>query len=315
MILHPFHFEKKINEINLILFNNEQNISLLHRMTFNNFNKKEVSKYYDSIFKNFPLNIENANQEVSVSIFATEIFDLHYELVELDNPVSAEKEIELFDKRKAFKPELNSETIEDFISTFFHCLVYDYQDFLENTFKQHYFVGVNDEIKILKSILKRYKSVLKDKTKQIDLFWCIKLNKQISDIVLEMLIEFIEQRLNLLLVSYDKINIGNELNYVENNIFSIDWRGSQQELCELILELEKKQWIGKIKNGDRRKFANSVTKIFNLTNTKKSKSSNQNNSFYQLLKGEFDNYERIFPFMEKENYEKKFDEINENQNK
>ncbi|QLE02378.1 hypothetical protein HX109_12730 [Galbibacter sp. BG1] len=315
MILHSLHFAKKIDDINQILWKDELEITSLSRMIFRKFNKKEVLHYYDLIFKNFPLEIEEANQEISVSVFATEIFELHYELIELDNQLSIDKKNELLEKRKTFKPEHNSETIEDFISTFFHCLVYNYEDFLANTLKQHYFVGINDETKILLSILNRYKSVLKDKTKQIDLFWCVKLNKQISDLILEMLIEFIEQRLNLLTISTENLSIGNELNYVENNIFSIDWNGSQQELCELILELEKKGWIAEIKNGDRRKFANSLTKIFNLTSTKKNKKSNQNNSFYQLLKGEFENNERIYPFMEKENYKKQFNGIIENENK
>jgi hypothetical protein len=309
MILHPFHFTKKFEEINQLLWVEEIEITSLYRMTFKDFKKEEVIKYYDYIFKNFPLDIENASQEISVSIFSTEIFDLHYELVDLNRPISASKEIELLEKRKVFKPEDNSETIEDFISTFFHCLVYNYEEFLTNTLKQHYFVGINDEVKILLSILNRYKSVLKDKTKQVDLFWCIKLNKQISDLILEMLIEFIEQRLILLTVSTESINLGNEINYLENDIFSIDWNGSQQELCELILELEKKGWISEIMNGDRRKFANSITKIFNLSNTKRNKRSNPNNSFYQLLKGEYENKERIYPFMKKENYEKKFNGI------
>lgn len=309
MILHPFHFTKKIEIINQILWKEETEITSLSRMTFKRFQKDEILHYYDLIFKNFPLEIENATEEISVSIFATEIFYLHYQVVDLNNQITTSKEIEILDKRKNFKPEENSETIEDFISTFFHCLVYNYEDFLKNTFKQHYFVGINDEVKILLVILNRYKSVLNDKTKQIDLFWCIKLNKQISDLILEMLIEFIEQRLNLLTISTESINNVNELNYIESKFYSIDWNGTQQELCELILELEKKEWIAEIKNGDRKKIANSLTKIFNINNTKKNEKSNPNNSFYQLLKGEFENKRRIYPFMENENYVKKFSGI------
>lgn len=111
-----------------------------------------------------------------------------------------------------------------------------------------------------------------------------------------MLIDFIEQRLNLLTISIENIDIEHKLNYIENDVFSIGWNGSQQELCELILELEKKEWIAKIKNGGRRKFADSITKVFNLI--KKNNKSNPNNSFYQLLKGEFANNERTYPFME-----------------
>ena len=211
MILHPFHFNKKFDDINQLLWKKELEITSLNRMKFIRFDKKELLHYYDLIFKNFPLDIENATQEISVSIFATEIFELHYRLIDLGNPMSADMKKELLEKRKTFKPEENSETIEDFITTYFHSLVYNYGDFLTNTLKQHYFIGINDEAKILLSILNRYKSVLKDKTKQIDFFWCIKLNKQISDLILEMLIDFIEQRLSLLTISTENIKIENEL--------------------------------------------------------------------------------------------------------
>lgn len=309
MILHPFHFSKKIEKINQILWNEKLEIISLYKMNFKSFEKEEVVKYYDSTFKNFPLDIENSSKEIGISIIATELFDIYYDLTKHNQRISPERESKILDNRKNFEPKDNTETIEDFIQEFFHCLVYNYDEFLSNTMKQHYFTGINDEVKILLSILNRYKSVLKDKTKQIDIFWSITLTKQISDLILEMLIDFLEQRINLLTISTESVNFGNELTYVENDIFSINWNGSQQELCELILELEKKKWIAEIENGDRRKFSNSITKIFNLTNTKKNKNSNPNNSFYQLLKGEHEKKIRTFPFLEKENYEKKFNRI------
>lgn len=309
MILDTIHFSTRIENIYQLLWNEELEIISLRRMNISTFKKEEIVKHYDYAFKNFPLDIGNSAKENGVSIFATELFELHFELVELDGTITAEKAKELVEKRKVFDPRNHCETIENFISTLFHCLVFNYDEVLMNTMNQYYFVGINDEVKILLSILNRYKSVLKDKTKQIDIFWGIQLNKQISDLILEMLIEFIEHRLNLLTISIENINLGQELNYVENDIFSIDWNGSQQELCELILELEKKEWIAEIKDGERRKFANSLTKIFNLSNTKKNKKSDPNNSFYQLLKGEYENKKRTYPFMEKENYEKKFDGI------
>lgn len=312
MILDPSHFDKHVEDINQLLWKEDLEVNYLQKTKFRKFNKEEILKYYDSIFKNFPMVIESATHDLQISIFATEMFELHYKLIDCDEPIKLSEEQELLDKRLSFNPHENTDVIDDIISTYFHHLVYSYDEFLKNTLKQHYFVGVDDEVKILISILKRYKSVLKDKTKQIDLFWCVKLNKQISDMVLSVLIEFIEHRLNLLTISVENIEICNEVNYVKNDIFGIEWNGSQQELCELILKLEEKGWIAEIKNGDRRKVSNSLTKIFNISSTKKSKKSNQNNSFYQLLKGEFDsNNNRIFPFMEKGSYEMQFEKINQ----
>lgn len=309
MILNPLHFQNKIENIDQIIWNENLKIVSLQKMTFKSFKEKEVVKFYNSTFKNFPLDIENSSKEVGISIIATELFDVYYDLTTRNRSLTSEKERNIFENRKNFEPKNHTEIINDFINEFMHCLVYQYDEFLKNTMEQHYFVGINDEVKILLSILNRYKSVLKDKTKQIDIFWSIRLTKQISDLILEMLIEFIEQRLNLLTISIENINIGNQLNYVENEIFKIDWNGTQQELGELILELESKKWIAEIKNGERKKFANSITKIFNLIKTKKNKHSDSSNSFYQLLKGEYENKLRTYPFLEKENYEKKFSGI------
>ncbi|MDC8001324.1 hypothetical protein POV26_09760 [Aequorivita todarodis] len=309
MIIDKSHFEKQIDTINQILWKKDFEVVPLQKMKLMNFKKEEVLQHYSLTFQNFPLVIEKSSNEIGISIFASEFFEVYYEVVNRDRTISAEKNSEILKKRKNFNAENNLETIEIFVDEFFHSLIYNYESFISNTMKQHYFVGVNDEVKILLNILKRYKNVLKDKTKQIDIFWSIRLDKNISDLILEMLIEFIEQRLNILTISTDNINFENTLTYVENDIASIEWNGSQQELCELILELEEKEWIAQIKTGDRRKIASSITKIFNLDKTKRRKNSNADNSFYQLLKGEYEDKIRKYPFMEKDNYEKKFNGI------
>ncbi|PIB36460.1 hypothetical protein BFP72_14170 [Reichenbachiella sp. 5M10] len=309
MILNTQHFSGRIEEINHILWKKKFDIYAFQRMAFKKFEKEKIQWHYTSTFLNFPLEIENSSNNIGISIFATELLDLYYDCVEGNRSLSSQKSKELFEKRKTFIPDDNIETIEFFIDAFFTSLVYNYQTFLANTMAQHYFVGINDEVKILLNILKRYKSVLLDKAKQIDVFWSIKLNKEISDHIIEMLIDFIEQRLNLLTISSDHTPFESKINHIENDIFKIEWNGSQQELCELILELENKEWISNIKNGDRRKVANSITNIFDLTQTKKNTKSDPSNSFYQLLKGEHDKNQRTFPFLEKETYEKKFNKI------
>jgi hypothetical protein len=309
MILHAFHFQKKTENIDQILWNENLEIISLQKMTFKRFEEKEVVEHYNSTFKNFPLVVENSSKEIGISIFSTEFFEIYYDLTTHNRRVTPEKKRNIFENRKNFEPKDHIEIIDDFIEELIHCLIYKYDEFLENTMKQYYFVGINDEVKILLSILNLYKSVIKNKTKQIDIFWSIRLNKQISDLILEILIEFIEQRLDLLTISIENINFGSQLNYVENKTFKLDWNGTQQELGELILELENKKWISEIKNGERRKVANSITQIFNITKTQKNKNSNSSNSFYQLLKGEYENKLRIYPFLEKENYEKKFNGI------
>ncbi len=60
----------------------------------------------------------------------------------------------------------------------------------------------------------------------------------------------------------------------------------------------------------RKKTANTITELFDLEQTKRSESSNVEDSFYQQFKGEWINGEWVLKFFETKKYKKKFDKIN-----
>ena len=134
-------------------------------------------------------------------------------------------------------------------------------------------------------MLSLYQSLLKDSSKQFVVFWGITMTKESSDKVVKMLCDFIEQR--LLVLNPEDINHSTtrKITYKQNRLMSIEWMGTQKELCELFYELIQKGWIPDIKDGDRRKFSDSVTRLFNIEHTKRSSNSNPYESFYQQLKG------------------------------
>ncbi len=309
MITDKTYFENQTNEINQIIYNNSSKVSFLKKMTIDNYNKEKINEYYNDYFFNFPFTIEDASEEIGISIFATELFELYYNLDEKMNQVSSLRIKEVMENRKKFIPENHLDLIIDYIDEFIHRMVYSYDKLLENTKKHHFFKNIDDEKIILLNLLKRYKSIVNDETKQIDVFWSIKLTKTLSDLIVKIFIEFIEQRLNILTINFEQTNFEYKTTYVENKIHQIKWNGTQQDFCELIIELEKNNWIEKIQDGDRKKLVNSITKIFNIDNTKKNENSDPNNSFYQLLKGEYENKERIYPFLENSKYKRKFDLI------
>lgn len=312
MITDKSYFENQINEINEIIYNNSSKVSLLKKMTISTYGKEKIIEYYNDYFFNFPFTIEDASAEIGISIFATELFELYYNLDENMNQVSSLRINKVMENRKKFVPKNHIDLINDYVDDFIHGMVYYYDKVLENTKKHHFFKNIDDEKIILLNLLKRYKSVVNDKTKQIDVFWSIKLTKTLSDLIVKIFIEFIEQRLNILTINFEQTNFEYKTTYVENIIHQIKWNGTQQDFCELIIELEKNNWIEKIQEGDRKKLVNSITKIFNLDNTKKNENSDPNNSLYQLLKGEYENKERIYPFLENVKYKKKFDLIKKN---
>lgn len=312
MITDKFYFENQINEINQIVFDNSSKISLLKKMPINDYSKEKITQLYNHCFFNFPFTIEKASDEIGISLFAEELFELYFDLNDSSTKVSTNKINEVLENRKNFIPEEKIELIIDYVDDFIHGMVYSYDMLLENTKKHHFFKNIDDEKIILLNLLKRYKSVIIDDTKQIDVFWSIKLTKKLSDLIVKIFIEFIEQRLNLIMITFEQTNIEYKTTYIENKVHQIKWNGTQQDLCELIIELEKNNWIDKIQDGERKKIAESITKIFNLENTKKNENSNPNNSLYQLLKGEYENKERVYPFRENPKYIRKFDLIKKN---
>lgn len=100
----------------------------------------------------------------------------------------------------------------------------------------------------------------------------------------------------------------------EKRLKKLVWNGNQKELAELFIVLQKKKWIDEIDMSgyDCNEIAENICHLFDLTKTKKKKGSNENKSFYQILKGEPDRDEktkRTFPQVYSTKYKKKFDAI------
>jgi len=91
----------------------------------------------------------------------------------------------------------------------------------------------------------------------------------------------------------------------------IKWNGTQKNLAELFLELEKKGWIEKIETGYRAKVCESIEAIFDLSETKKSKETNSLKSFIEIMTPFFDNVtkETSYPKVFTERYKKQFENI------
>ena len=94
----------------------------------------------------------------------------------------------------------------------------------------------------------------------------------------------------------------------------IVWNGSQKQFAELIVELKNKGWIENNSNKSIATIAKEFAACFDLTGTKKSKSSSEENSFYQLLKPQQSKgnlYENIYPQIYTKRYKSSFKEIKE----
>ncbi|WP_303924911.1 hypothetical protein [Draconibacterium sediminis] len=313
MITEYDHFSDDLDRINKELTSYEKKVWLIRKNSIHDFSKENITLRFNEIFRTFPYHVEPQSQSIGMSIYTRELFDLYNEIS--SDGIIKNSIIEKVKERFA-KPEIREGDewlIYEYVQDCFHELILWYEKYLKNTKKLHFFYGVKDESIILKNLLKLYKSILSDDSIQLSVFWGIQLTKKIADIITEMLIEFIEARLMVLNPDIETLlGTSSKITLVNNKNKSIEWLGSQQELCELFLELSKKGWIPNVKDGERKLVSDSITNLFDINGTKRKSKSDPKNSFYQQFKGEVIKGERCYVFLESDNYNRKFNEIVKN---
>ncbi len=313
MITDIKYYSEDFEEISKLLEAYKGNIQFIEKGAIHDFSKEKITYGFNNIFRSFPYEIETSSHDIGYSIHTIELFDLFYEISDYDGKIET-KRIEQSKarfKNKTLDPQ-DIYLISDFIEDYFHSLTYNYGDYLKNAKDLHFFAEIENEEVILYNLLNLYRRILADDLKQISIFWGVSLTKQISDKILKMLCDFIEQRILVLNPETGMDSLTNKLTFKSNNLKRIQWLGTQQELCELIYELNKKGWIPDIVDGERKKIADSITELFDLEKTKRKPSSSIKDSFYQQFKGELIDGERIYSFRDSKKYEKKFDKINKN---
>jgi len=93
------------------------------------------------------------------------------------------------------------------------------------------------------------------------------------------------------------------------------WRGKQKDLAALILELQEKNWIEKIEKGTLKEVVVSISGLFDFSETKKLKKSDEVSSLYQIMKGKINKetgkkvYPQVYGTLPKR---KKFPDVKKN---
>jgi hypothetical protein len=314
MITDVQYFRSDLEEILSLFVGYKKDMQFIKSISIKDFSKENISKQFNETFRSFPYYIESSSDKLGISYYTLELFDLYYDLDSVDKLDSARINQTKSRFLKDYLDINDQYIIYEIIEDYFHSLTYFYEIFIAKAKKYSFFVEITNEEIILKNLLSLYKGILNDTSKQIRVFWGLTLTKKISDKIVEMLCDFIEQRLLVLNPHINTDSITNKLTFKSNKIEPILWKGTQQELCELFSELSLKGWIPEIPDGKRKKIAESITEIFDLQTTKHSLSSKHTDSFYQQFKGEMIDGKREFPFLSSKKYSLKFDKIKENPN-
>lgn len=316
MIINSSHFQNRLDIINQEIYAQRNNLKFNKRNVVTNFLPKSLTKQYNNWIINLPIDIIPSSDKIFLTNYSLELNYLIYEFQETDERLS--HEIINLTKKRRETYECESDDvifINDLISDLTHSLVYNYKKVLKKIKKEYIFDGINDEKIILKNLLKLYKGVLKNPEVQINIFHNIVLTKKVSDLILELIIDFIIHRLETLEPDKDKqfndlepIKINSESRKTEK----IKWLGKQQDLIELFYELAEKEWIENADFQKLKKYCESILDLFDIEQTKRKENSDSFQSFYQKFKGYNVKGKRTYPFLDNKNYEKKFDKIKKN---
>jgi len=312
MITERTYFKSDLNQISQLIFEHDKDVLTYPNYKIHDFSVENITERFNDIFMIFPYHVQDASDDIGISNYTIAIFEC-YSSINAINEISVNdrKEIE----RMLEKNEYDNSNIEDsccdIISDFFHLLVYSYPKIISNTKKLPFFFDVN-EVNILKNLLKLYKGLLKDNSKQLFIFGT--LPKKIADKITEMLIDFIEQRIAVLNPEFDYGDIQFKAQ-VKTDVSKITWLGTQQELIELFNELIDKKWIPEIEYRGMRRFVDTILNTFDLTNTQRNPKSDLSKSFYQQFKGDPEGNKRVYSFLDSKSYERKFDHIKSNKQK
>lgn len=314
MITDHTYFTNRTYET-LLKIEEEMNNSIeISKFKFSKFTREEIYPEYCQIFLSFPYDVIASNKSVGISINAVELIAEGYSFEEHSEKKKVNQDdIEMhLANRKTFNPTHCFETVQNFIDEYFNRLFFKYDLFLESSKKIPFFAAIDDEKVILLNLLKLYYSTLKNDSIQIDLFRTLHLPKILNDEILKVIIEFIENRLNILNIQMTDIQHTSKNKTSRDWDHKVVWNGTQQQLCELFIKLEESGWIEAFETIKKKQYINSICKLFDISKTKRNSRSDEVNSFYQTFKGEIIEGQKTYPFLERPNYRKVIEKINEN---
>lgn len=102
----------------------------------------------------------------------------------------------------------------------------------------YWFVGVNDNVTLLRNVLNLYLTTRQKDDVQIAHLGGIRLPKQIADLITDIFIMYLSDRLAMLELT--DVKSTSVITLAADDSSKLKWLGKQQHLAELYLELERK---------------------------------------------------------------------------
>lgn len=269
MILYPEHFQEKLDTIsNYLLIEGSQpkTIYVKRGTSDDSMSREGLEQWYKACFKSFPLDKTYISEEVSIdSSFR------HYFLQYHKNEDFREEPGRGSIVTEGVERDALLISLEEYIREWTDNIVYDFAEIMANVKAGHVFVCIDDDLIILKNLLKFYRDIRQSQEQQLHFFHRISIPKPISDLMTDILIELIADKVGML--SPDILPQETQAIIQTLPTFKINWLASQQEFAELVHELTNKGYWS-LPDGGIASHAQNLSKMFDFSASKRKADSN-----------------------------------------
>ena len=297
MIISKDYFERKSEKIKTMIFDEESplEIILTKPRSTEYFDKTYYKEVYTQNFINYPVDVIPADTKTYLSTKLVISFNRYYQI---DSPVADDKQI----VQNAQNCDESSVIwdIDEIIDEKLHCMFCDFDKSLDAAKQSIWCLGITDHVLIIKNLLNHYINIRNNPKVMLSFFYGLTLKKEISDLLLDIYIEFLSDKLTMFTI--DQVGTSSKVEPVNGKDSKIKWKGKQADIVELFVELQRKNWIQPLDETGLAQSARIICKIFDLSDSKRKKDSDIVQNINQLLKGEYnEKKERVYAFEKKDN--------------
>jgi len=307
MIVSDSEFNRQTSAIGQILLgDNPPKVFLRKSKTTDVYPEQNYIDNYERNFVAFPIYTEAKRDEIYIHSTFVEQHKYYYYFT---GPSRDERiKIEIQNYVSNLDEESVMLDIEEYITERISNMVYDFGKAMTILKQGHVFSLIETPALILQNLLNYYSQVRADDTIQISFFHFLKLPKNIADIMLDILIELIVDKLQMMDIDLPKNKVPS-INFPEEP-FKISWLGTQQEFAEMIIEMRNKNYIVFPEIISTQGIARRLTQVFDFSTSMRKGDSKIENNIYTALKPIYNKDLKIEQYcFDKKNYKRKFNAI------
>lgn len=285
MIIHTDSFQKHLNLISLFLMTvNKQPATtyITSSLSYYKLSKKDLNDWYSENFESLPLYTSDKSDEVTIVSSFT-----HYHRQYHGNDDFTDTRGERIRELEDLERDSILLDLDEYINEWIDNIFYGFARIIKKLRKEPVFACIPNDLLVIKNLLKFYKEVREAEDIQLKFFHHISLPKRVADIMTDMLILLLSDKVELITLEptleQPSQNPGSTLTEASNDIFKINWLAPQQEFAELIHQLTEKGYLS-LPDMSMASQARHLARMFDFSATQRKQNPDVANNLLAVLK-------------------------------